>query len=79
MDLNEGTGVRADEWSACLVGGISQAKTILDVGLSPDEMEEREVGLGQACGPKNKVSNTRARHLASFPVGNRERCKGFGR
>lgn len=40
-------GERADlenqyvnEWRACLVGEITQAKTILDTGLSLDKVEE---------------------------------------
>lgn len=66
MDLIEGTGVRVNEWNACLVGGTSQAQTILDVGLSLDRVEERKIGLGQACGPQNKASNTRARHFVLF-------------
>lgn len=82
MDLIEGMGVRVNEWNTCFVGGTSQAKTILDVGLSLDKVEERGIGLGQACGPKNKTSNTRQGIWFFFffpPVGNGERCEGFWR
>ena len=67
----EGTGVRVNEWNACLMGGTKvqakvQAKTTLDMGLWIKW--KREI-LGQAPGPQNKALNTRAKHLGTFPHG----------
>lgn len=48
------------------MGEITQAKTILDTGLSLDKEEERLIALRQRFGHSNKALNARAKHLFFF-------------
>lgn len=80
MDLTEGTGVRVNEWNACLVGGTSPAKTILDVGLSPNKVEERDrLGAGMQTQKQGLKYQGKAFWCFFPPLGSGERRKGFWR